>query len=116
MGASLLLFQSCAYLIWADCSRLSSPGDGVRPCQATARVGARLSRPRPVQVRSQSAQLHPYRRARRPFSSPDRAQDARAIFIGTSCSGLLAMMLAASRPAGPVIEVEGWLRMKLRIK
>ena len=49
-----------------------------------------------------------------------------ATFIGTSYGGLLAMMLAVSRPAaiagvvlndiGPVIEPEGLLRLKLRIE
>jgi pimeloyl-ACP methyl ester carboxylesterase len=51
---------------------------------------------------------------------------APATFIGTSYGGLLAMMLAVSRPAaiagvilndiGPVIEPEGLLRLKLRIE
>ena len=51
---------------------------------------------------------------------------APATFIGTSYGGLLAMMLALSRPAaiagvilndiGPVIEPEGLLRLKLRIE
>jgi len=49
-----------------------------------------------------------------------------ATFFGTSYGGLLAMMLAVSRPAaiagavlnniGPVIEREGLLRLKLRIE
>jgi pimeloyl-ACP methyl ester carboxylesterase len=49
-----------------------------------------------------------------------------AAFIGTSYGGVLAMMLAVSRPAaiagvvlndiGPVIEPEGLLRLKLRIE
>jgi pimeloyl-ACP methyl ester carboxylesterase len=51
---------------------------------------------------------------------------ASATFIGTSYGGLLAMMLAESRPAaiagvvlndiGPVIEQEGLLKLKLRIE
>src|SRR5580704_12751836 len=51
---------------------------------------------------------------------------APAMFVGTSYGGLLAMMLAASRPTaiagvilndiGPVIEPEGMLTIRLRIK
>ncbi len=42
----------------------------VRPCRAAARVGARLSRPRPIRIRSQSRQLRASRRFRRPLDEP----------------------------------------------
>jgi hypothetical protein len=48
---------------------------GSRSCPSATRVGARLSRSRPVTIRSQSQQLHYSSRTRRPLDSPGRLRD-----------------------------------------
>jgi len=98
-------------------SRLSSPGDGAgsRSCQPATCVGARLSRSRPVPIRSQSQKLRDSSRTRRPIGSPGRLRDHFShICRQTSFGGVLAMMLAVLPPAavagvilndiGPVME------------
>jgi hypothetical protein len=48
-------------------------GDGGRLCQAAPCIGARLSRPRPIRIRSQPRPLHASRPPRRPLRRPDHA-------------------------------------------
>src|SRR5262245_54108994 len=58
-------------------SRLSSTGDGTgsRSCQSATCVGARLSRSRPVPIRSQSQELHHSSRTCGPLGGAGRARD-----------------------------------------